>query len=342
MEEEVKVSVYTACFNHAKYIRKCLESLVTQKTSFKYEVFVNDDCSTDDSSEIIREYARRYPDIVKPFFQKENQYSKGINILATYILPNVRGKYVAFCEGDDYWTDENKLQLQFDAMEKHPECSICVHRVQTIYENGLKKDDQTYPPLSLPLFGEGVHSSDECVELLVAEAIYLFQTSSYFVRTEVLKGMFFSPPDFVRYANIGDVKLLRFCFNEGNVFYLDRSMSCYRANSIGSWSSRTKSTKAICHYYRSLIDMDCAFDQYTKGKFHNYIEAGCKKREFDMFLRTYQFKHIFSSKYQDHLEKVSRKRFFLLKMLSFLPSVMAKRIYLFIVSVNKCIRKQIC
>ena len=149
MNEDIKVSVYTACYNHAKYIRKCLDSLLMQKTSFKYEIIIIDDCSTDGTKEIIAEYAKEYPDIVKPIFNKENLYSKRIKKFKNFVLPRVRGKYIAYCEGDDFWTDENKLQLQFEAMEKHPECLICVHRVQAVYENEKERADLTYPPYGL-------------------------------------------------------------------------------------------------------------------------------------------------------------------------------------------------
>lgn len=90
-----------------------------QQTSFRYEVLVHDDASTDKSQQIILEYAQKYPDVIKPILQKENQYSKGKGILAPILFPQCKGKYIAFCECDDYWTDSNKMQRQIDFLESH-------------------------------------------------------------------------------------------------------------------------------------------------------------------------------------------------------------------------------
>lgn len=119
------VSVLCCVYNHEPYLRQCLDGFIMQDTTFKYEVIIHDDASTDSSADIIREYAEKYPDVIKPIYQKENQYSKQIDILKKYVCPRVRGCYVAICEGDDYWIDSYKLQKQVDYMETHPECAVC-------------------------------------------------------------------------------------------------------------------------------------------------------------------------------------------------------------------------
>jgi glycosyltransferase involved in cell wall biosynthesis len=101
-----------------------------QKTDFRYEIIINDDCSNDGTTEIIKEYVEKYPNIIKAIFHEENLYSKGERgMMSRFVYPHVRGKYVAICEGDDYWTDPYKLQKQVDYMEAHPECAICFHPV---------------------------------------------------------------------------------------------------------------------------------------------------------------------------------------------------------------------
>ena len=98
---------------------------IKQKTNFQWELLIHDDASTDRTAEIIREYAKRYPDRIFPILQTENQYSQGLtNISGTFNFPRARGKYIAMCEGDDYWTDETRLQRQVDFMEVHPGCSL--------------------------------------------------------------------------------------------------------------------------------------------------------------------------------------------------------------------------
>ena len=120
MNEKPIVSICCITFNHARYIRACLDGFIMQKTNFSFEVLINDDCSTDGTIDILKEYSERYPNIIKPIFHDENQYSKGIRrILATFVYPKVKGKYVALCEGDDYWTDPLKLQKEVDFLESN-------------------------------------------------------------------------------------------------------------------------------------------------------------------------------------------------------------------------------
>lgn len=117
---EITVSVCCLSYNHEDYIRQCLDGIVMQQTSFRFEVLVHDDASTDKSQQIILEYSQKYPDIIKPILQKENQYKKGEGILGKFLFPKCSGKYIAFCECDDYWTDNNKLQRQVDFLETNP------------------------------------------------------------------------------------------------------------------------------------------------------------------------------------------------------------------------------
>lgn len=125
MDDNIIVSVSCITYNHAKYIRQCLDGILMQKADFQYEILIHDDASTDGTDDIIREYAQKYPTIIKPIFEKENQYSKGVPISATFNYPRAEGKYIALCEGDDYWTDPYKLQKQVDFMESHPDYGLC-------------------------------------------------------------------------------------------------------------------------------------------------------------------------------------------------------------------------
>lgn len=127
-DSDIMVSICCITYNQASYIRDALEGFVNQKTDFAYEVLIHDDASTDGTADIIREYADRYPDLIFPILQTENQYSKGLtNVSGTFNFPRARGKYIAMCEGDDYWTDDRKLQKQVDYLEANPGCSLCFH-----------------------------------------------------------------------------------------------------------------------------------------------------------------------------------------------------------------------
>ncbi len=120
------VSICSITYNQAPYIRECLDSFIMQKTDFPFEIIINDDCSTDGTTEIIMEYAEKYPDLIHPIFHDENQYQKGVRgMFLRFVFPKARGKYIALCEGDDYWTDPLKLQKQVDILENNPHLSIC-------------------------------------------------------------------------------------------------------------------------------------------------------------------------------------------------------------------------
>lgn len=120
---DIKVSILCIVYNHEKYIARASQSFIDQKTNFDFEIIVHDDCSTDRSAHIIRNYQSRFPDIIKPIFQNENQYSKGKKILKDFLIPNIKGEFFAIFEGDDYWIDYNKLQKQVDYMEKKSDCT---------------------------------------------------------------------------------------------------------------------------------------------------------------------------------------------------------------------------
>ncbi len=108
------VSICSITYQHAPYIRQCLDGFLMQKTDFAFEVLIHDDASTDGTEEIIREYEAKYPDIIKPLYEEENQWVKGRRGSRTFNFPRAKGKYIAMCEGDDYWTDPLKLQKQVD------------------------------------------------------------------------------------------------------------------------------------------------------------------------------------------------------------------------------------
>jgi glycosyltransferase involved in cell wall biosynthesis len=128
------------------FITKCLNGFLDQITTFHYEVLIHDDASNDQTQRIISEYQLRYPEVIKPILQTENQYQKGINNWIASQFPRAKGKYIALCEGDDYWTDPYKLQKQVDFLESNPEYAICFHRANLKVENDIQINDQYVGP----------------------------------------------------------------------------------------------------------------------------------------------------------------------------------------------------
>ena len=150
METLPLVSICCITYNHAPFIRKCLDGFLMQETKFPIEILIHDDASSDGTDGIIREYAEKYPDLIYPIFEFVNQYSRGNqNVIDFYNYRRAKGKYIAYCEGDDYWTDPDKLQKQVDFMELHPDYSVCFHRCKYFDENkGTYHEDSCYGLLS--------------------------------------------------------------------------------------------------------------------------------------------------------------------------------------------------
>ena len=233
-----KVSVVCTAYNHEAYLRDTLESFVTQRTDFPFEVLVSDDVSTDGTVAIIREYAERYPDIVRPFYLKENLYSQNISLYDTVLYPHARGEYIAICEGDDCWTDPEKLQLQVDFLDAHPDYSACVHN-----STGLVIGSGEEPKPLFPQTGD----RDIPFELVLQGMSHAFHTSSILARREFL----LNPPDFRNVAlsySFTDYAVGLWLTMQGRVRFLDRCMSLYRIGSNrSSWSSN------VGRHYDKLI-----------------------------------------------------------------------------------------
>ena len=151
------VAIKCAVYNHEPYLRDCLEGFVMQQTNFPFVAIVHDDASTDGSAAIIREYEEKYPDIIKPIYETENQYSKrdgSLTRIMNTAIDATGAKYVAMCEGDDYWTDPLKLQKQVDFMEANPEYGLCYtdynrleDATRTLTESMFEQQNQ-YRPIS--------------------------------------------------------------------------------------------------------------------------------------------------------------------------------------------------
>ena len=221
-----KVSVLCATYNHEEYLRQTLDGFLAQKTDFPYEVLVNDDASTDGTAEILREYAEKYPEIIRPFYQKENLYSRRINLYDVVFFPEARGEYIAICEGDDYWNDPEKLQLQVSWLDEHPDYSACVH-------NSIGRF--TDQPDRVLFAQDG--DRDIPFEQVVKGMSHAYHTSSILARREFI----LNPPD---YRNVAyeqgyftDYAVGVRLGLSGKVRFIDRCMSVYRIGSNPSaWS----------------------------------------------------------------------------------------------------------
>lgn len=259
------VSICTTTFQHARYLESALDSFLMQKTSFPYEILIHDDASSDGTEEIIRRYAAQYPSIIKPLYETENRYSQNIPINETFNFPRAQGKYIALCEGDDYWTDENKLQAQVDYMEAHPSCTFC-------FTNGMI-EDQTgqrtmrefvpYRECERPYY----YAADHAYELGEMCRLNFVPTASFLFPKAVLEGM----PDCFRdkMCQHGDLKMRLFFTAAGYGAYLHRYTCVYRENVPGSafqvWTKEGAAQTA--HRAATVSEMLSDVNAYTDGRY---------------------------------------------------------------------------
>lgn len=259
-----QVSVACVVYNQEKYIKDCLDSLVCQITDFDYEIIVHDDASTDATPDIIRQYEKKYPKLIKPVYEEENLYSKDPGKLRDLVYSKMTGKYFAFVEGDDYWCDNRKLQKQFDALERHKDCTMCAHKTARIREDG----SQIHSIIGTNRFSPGRISGDAYIKGYFTDG-EAFQTSSYFIKRDIILSM----PLSIRNAfYVGDIPMLLWSMVNGNMYYIDSVSSCYRVMSENSTNQALRNKEYAVMRLRKSIEGNMAFDQLTGHKYWEYMK----------------------------------------------------------------------
>ena len=211
------LTIICISYNQEKYIRQTIEGFLMQKVNFAYEIIVHDDASTDGTKEIIQEFVKKHPNVFVPMLEKENQYSKTGVLFLKGMYQKARGKYIAVCEGDDFWTDPNKLQTQVDFMEENPDYTVCFHQVNVVYDNHDKKD-QIYPDVK----NKAWYTTTELLK------INYIQTNSVLYRKQNYDNLITNviPTDWY-------VHLFHASF--GKIKFIEKNMSVYRKHPGGIW-----------------------------------------------------------------------------------------------------------
>lgn len=306
---DILVSVCCITYNQVFYIRQCLDGFLMQKTNFKFEVIIHDDCSTDGTTDVIREYVEKYPDLIKPIFQERNQYQNGCKrILATFVYPKAQGKYIALCEGDDYWIDPLKLQKQVDFMENNQNCSLVYNRTKRYSERKkiFLSDNDNYEQ------SQYVRAKD-----IIEEGGLFVSTCSMLYLKSVIENY----PQFCIKCHVGDYPLAIMCAMKGDVYYLNEAMSVYRVDNSNSWVGKQQSEKkmslsrlnGIVSEVRMLQGFKTLYPQYSdsfNNRIYSFLLGNVPYRYLDargnkMFIETFS----------DELAILNKKRraFFYLK-----------------------------
>lgn len=270
--KDSKLVVWCQTYNHEKYIKDALNGFVNQKTDFPFFVIIFDDASTDATTEIIRQYASDYPEFICAYIALNNSYgdARRKDMYRDIYAREFNGKYVAWCEGDDCWVDKNKLQIQVDFMDAHPEYAFTMHK--SIRYNYITE-----------CFGLYSYRKDE-EDLTATELVCRdtrLATASLIYRSE-----FEIMPDFFYNNGIGDYPRILYLMTKGKGFYFDRVMSIYRYGTDNSWTHT--SYNSVEHQLMHLIKMHkllTKFNDYSHGQYSAEIDFAFHRRVYSILGR---------------------------------------------------------
>lgn len=246
------VSIYVASYNHENFIERCINGILNQKVNFIYEVIIHDDYSTDNTLKILRKYEKKYPNIFKNIYQKQNKFLENRSVHLSNQVNNCKGKFIALCDGDDYWTDLNKLQKQVDFLQKKLDYNACVHNTDLLKNGKIKKKEWRW---------DSTRTSFTAVDYIYS---LFFHTSSIVFRAKEIKKISFDK-DILQ----GDIYLFLSVINDKKVFFINQSMSVYRIHDGGITNSPKNRSNVL--KYKSLLLIFKKFNSLSNYKFKNII-----------------------------------------------------------------------
>ncbi len=250
------VSICCMTYNHENFIRQCLEGFVSQKTTFHFEILVHEDASKDNTADIVKEFELKYPNLFRCVYQIENQF-KIKNSLFNILFPMAKGKYIALCEGDDYWTDPYKLQKQVDFLETNKEYSICFHEASVINkENGFLRKFNN------------INEDKDFYFIDLTQGNFI-STASVVFRSNTIEKI----PEYFFQLHAGDWGLHLLNAQNGKIRYLKDCMSVYRQHRGGIWATLSN-TEMILKGVELMKQLDKLFDY----KYHEHFKIGIEKR----------------------------------------------------------------
>lgn len=257
----MKVSVCMITYNHEHFIAQALDSILTQRVNFAYEIVIGEDCSSDRTREIVRMYQEKYPELIMPLFHSKNQGMLS-NLVAA--LGRCRGEYVALLEGDDYWTDPDKLQLQVQYLDDHRESAICFHNALAVYEDGSQQPHTVRP--------RGQKAVSTLPDLLIDNII---PTPSVVFRNRLFQAF----PEWFFLMKMGDWPLHVLNAQYGDIGYLNRVMAVYRVHSGGAILSNGRFVME-----RASIDLLARLNEFFHYRYNREIRSGMARRYGELAL----------------------------------------------------------
>lgn len=317
-DREIMVSISCITYNHAPYIRQCLDGFLMQKTNFNFEVLIHDDASIDGTTEIIKEYETRYPDIIKPMYEEENQWVKGRRGSKVFNFPRAKGKYIAMCEGDDYWIDPLKLQKQVDFLENNPNCQLLTHGAKLIeastsrlLKNHVISSKVSYFSIKDAILGYG-HKT--C-------------TMTFMFRRGIVENL----PSYVTIAPCSDYVIPILAASYGDICNIPDIMASHRVlvskSMTNEWKEDFNKRKEYNYRFERMLS---EIDLHTNHKFSEYIEIERLGLWFRSYMINGDIELLKDSRYKKYLKTLSFRERFISYLKIYFPTFykIFKNIYL--------------
>lgn len=294
---KIKVSICMLSYNHEKFLNDAIDSILVQKTNFPFELLIHDDASQDKSQKIIKSYAEKYPNIVKPILQLENQHSQRINPSVHFNYPRCTGEYIAFLEGDDFWTNEEKLQIQAQALDTNKNINLCFHKATRI--NYFNKNGENIT------IGE-YSNKDKIVsyEDIFFRTHGMVPTGSCMIRKSAKENL----RTFMKlrpYLTLGDLFMQFFGAYPNGAYYINKNMSAYRFGTNGSWTANiVNDPEHKIRHEKSLLLAYTELNKLTNNTLNNEIN----KIHLQRLIWFFRPKHVPNTTLQPSiLDKISTK-----------------------------------
>ncbi|WP_221388193.1 glycosyltransferase [Clostridium perfringens] len=290
----ILVSINCITYNHEKYIGEALESFMMQKTNFDFEIIVSDDFSTDNTVEVVKKFQKKYPNKIRLIEGKKNIGARQNGMRAHN---NSLGKYVAICEGDDYWTDCNKLQKQINYMEKNRDCSMVFHNAEKINDKTKKSE------------GFMINKNLKSKKILIKDFFELqfIPTASILYKKELKDNM----PSWYMDAITGDLPFNLILIANSYAYYMNDIMSVYRVGNsqsmMGKWKLRSNNLDFQINHSQGYLDILKNFNEFSNFKYDDVIKEEIKNREFEILIAKGDLRTIKSGKYKENYKKMSIK-----------------------------------
>lgn len=254
------VSVCMITYNHEQYIEQAINGVLMQQCSFDVELIISNDCSPDHTDQIIKKIVNTHPCAHWIKYTK-HLVNKGITANFIWTLKQARGKYIAICEGDDYWIDSLKLQKQVAFMEQNQDCALCFHASKSINNNN-PNEYIVSKPKDIPM-----NNKFEIKHVILKGGTFMATNSMFFLKEHINY-----IPEWLSKVPVGDLPLMLLLGSKGKIGFIDEVMSVYRImSSSTSWSAKMRNPKNKKKHFYGIMTMWSDFDKWTNREYHKYV-----------------------------------------------------------------------